>query len=102
MQRPQLAEDGISFKSLDRSNKSAHNITVVRRIVWAVLVVLCLGAPLPAAAECWRWTVKTLPGTPEWQSPNVKYFMALEYYDFNIANAWVGENTPVHIRLNEY
>ena len=33
---------------------------------------------------------------------DVKYFMALEYYDFNIANAWVGENTPVHIRLNEY
>jgi hypothetical protein len=27
------------------------------------------------------------------------YEEAIEYYDFNIGGAWVGELTPVHLRL---
>jgi hypothetical protein len=30
---------------------------------------------------------------------SMKYEMALEYYEFNIVGAWVGEYTPVHIKL---
>jgi hypothetical protein len=31
---------------------------------------------------------------------SMKYEMALEYYEFNIVGAWVGEYTPVHIKLS--
>ena len=28
---------------------------------------------------------------------NIKYSMALEYFEYNILGAWMGENTPVFI-----
>lgn len=31
-----------------------------------------------------------------------KYNMALEYYDYNIKGAWLGENTPVFITTTEF
>ena len=31
---------------------------------------------------------------------SIQYQMALEYYEFNILGAWVGDYTPVHIRLS--
>jgi hypothetical protein len=38
-------------------------------------LLVCMGLSVPAGAECWRWTTKTLPG-PEWKSPNDYHFMA--------------------------
>ena len=29
----------------------------------------------------------------------VRYFMALEYFEYNIAGGFVGENTPIHLIL---
>ena len=31
-------------------------------------------------------------------SESAKYQMALEYSDFNIKGAWLGENTPIYVR----
>lgn len=30
------------------------------------------------------------------------YEEAMEYFDFNILGAWMGENTPVYIQTNTY
>lgn len=33
---------------------------------------------------------------------NEKYIMAIEYYDYNIRNAWLGEYTPIYIKKTLY
>lgn len=32
---------------------------------------------------------------------DIKYEMAIEYFDFNIKGSWVGENTPVFITKSQ-
>ena len=31
---------------------------------------------------------------------DIKYLKAVEYFDFNIKGAWMGENTPIFIETN--
>ena len=37
-------------------------------------------------------------GMTEDEIKSEKYIMAIEYFEYNIKGAWLGENTPVFVR----